>query len=114
MFGRMAEDMEALATRCTRCRTERAGDPRLSGRRCDRGLRGRKRASADAEAPNALRDDITRVYTADAANRVEYFARRVAAATGIPTLHMERPLFDTIGARRRIAAAVIEAGGYKL
>jgi alkylation response protein AidB-like acyl-CoA dehydrogenase len=61
-----------------------------------------------------LRDDITRVYAADAADRVEHYARQVAAATGIPPLHIERPLFDTIAARRRIAVKVIEAGGYKL
>ena len=61
---------------------------------------------------DALRDDITRVYAADAGDRVEHCARQVAAATGIPPLRLDRPLLDTIAARRRIAVAVVEAGHY--
>jgi hypothetical protein len=67
-----------------------------------------------AKRPDALRDDITRVYAADAADRIEHYQRQIAAATGAPPSQIERPLFDTIAARRRIALAVIEAGGYRL
>jgi alkylation response protein AidB-like acyl-CoA dehydrogenase len=67
-----------------------------------------------ARRPDALRDDITRVYAADAADRIDHLQRQLAAAQGTPMPRTERALYDTIGARRRIAAAVIEGGGYRL
>ncbi len=65
-----------------------------------------------AKRPDPLRDDITRVYATDAADRIEHYTRQLVAA-GHPMPPVERPLFDTIAARRRIAEAVIEAGGYR-
>jgi alkylation response protein AidB-like acyl-CoA dehydrogenase len=57
--------------------------------------------------------DIVDVYAADAADRIEHSARQVAGAVaGVSPLHSERPPFDAIAARRRIAAAAIEAGRY--
>jgi hypothetical protein len=59
--------------------------------------------------------DIVDVYAADAADRIEHSARQVAGAVaGVLPFHPERPPFDAIAARRRIAAAVIEAGRYNL
>ena len=60
-----------------------------------------------AKRPTALTADIVDVYAADAADRIEHAARQIGAAPGI-----ERAPIDTIAARRRIAAAVIEAGRY--
>jgi alkylation response protein AidB-like acyl-CoA dehydrogenase len=71
-------------------------------------------ACGPAGGTPAVQTDITRVYATDAADRIEHSARQVAAATGLPALRVQRELVDTIAARRRIAAAVIEAGGYKL
>jgi len=51
--------------------------------------------------------DIVEVYSADAADRIEHAARQVGQVRSV-----ERAPIDTIAARRRIAAAVIEAGRY--
>jgi alkylation response protein AidB-like acyl-CoA dehydrogenase len=57
--------------------------------------------------------DIVDAYAADAADRIEHSARQVAGAvSGVPLFHPERAPFDTIAARRRIAATVIDAGRY--
>lgn len=63
--------------------------------------------------------DIVRVHTADAVDRVLHAAQQVtralgpgrAAAVGPPLAHLrEFPALDTVAARRRIAAVVVEAG----
>ncbi len=67
--------------------------------------------------------DVTRVYASDAADRMAYAAKQVAAAlaarTAIPPELADavgdvarHPACDTIAARRRIADAVIQAGRY--
>jgi len=68
--------------------------------------------AAKHEKPSVVRD-IVNVYAADAADRIEHSARQVAGAVpGVPLFHAERAPFDAIAARRRIAAAVIDAGRY--
>jgi alkylation response protein AidB-like acyl-CoA dehydrogenase len=68
--------------------------------------------------PDPIADDMVAVYTSDATTRIWHAARQVAAATSngqlatdAATLIAREPL-DTVAARRRIAAAVIDAGRY--
>ena len=76
------------------------------------------RRAPDAETPA----DITRVYAADAADRLTHSAKQIAAALapdGEPLLDEVRrfthhPAYDTVAARRRIADAVVKAGRYHL
>jgi len=75
-------------------------------------LRTRKRRDA---LKSNLPVDIVQTYVSDAADRIEHAARQIAAAVpGVPPLRAERPLFDSIGARRRIAGAIVEVGRYDL
>jgi hypothetical protein len=68
--------------------------------------------------------DITRVYAADAFDRLQHAAKQAANAmsddseydaliSGIRSLSDQVP-FDTVAARRRIADSVIRAGRYYL
>jgi alkylation response protein AidB-like acyl-CoA dehydrogenase len=72
---------------------------------------------------SAVAFDIARIYTSEAMDRVVHSARHVVAAlaargaetTGLPELTARlavRLPVDTIGARRRVADAVIQAGRY--
>jgi alkylation response protein AidB-like acyl-CoA dehydrogenase len=65
--------------------------------------------------------DITKVYTNDAFDRIWHSVRQIPVAAGDGALWAadvkllaDRPLFDSVAARRRIAAKVIEAGRYTL
>jgi alkylation response protein AidB-like acyl-CoA dehydrogenase len=72
---------------------------------------------------SAVALDIARIYTSDAMDRVIHSARQVVAAlaahgaetsglAGLTARLATRPAVDTIGARRRVADAVIHAGWY--
>jgi butyryl-CoA dehydrogenase len=79
-------------------------------------LRTQKAAAAKGEAANAVMIDATRVFIADAAERVDHEAKRAIAAVHEGDMLMtqmavlkrfgKRPAVDTIALRRRIAAAV--------
>jgi alkylation response protein AidB-like acyl-CoA dehydrogenase len=85
-------------------------------------LRAEKMAARDAfQAPTAL--DITQVYAADAAERVEHAAKHALAAMEAPDaaaragdVHrlLRHGPVNTVAARRRIADAVIAANRYPL
>jgi alkylation response protein AidB-like acyl-CoA dehydrogenase len=85
-------------------------------------LRTEKMAAREAyRAPLAA--DLTSVYTADAAERLEHSARNALAAIGgadvaarVEDIHrlLRHGPFNTIAARRRIADAVIAANRYPL
>jgi alkylation response protein AidB-like acyl-CoA dehydrogenase len=61
-----------------------------------------------------LQRDAVAVYTEDAMARFAHSARQVAAALKVEVTLPPRPPFDSVAARRRIAAAVIGAGRYPL
>ena len=79
-------------------------------------LRAQKAAAAKGEAASSAMIDATRVFIADAAERVDHEAKRAIAAvhegdmriTQLAVLKRfgKRPAVDTIALRRRIAAAV--------
>ena len=79
-------------------------------------LRAQKAAANKGEAAAAVMIDTARVFIADAAERVEHEAKRALAAVHEGDMLMtqmavlkrfgKRPAVDTIGLRRRIAAAV--------
>jgi alkylation response protein AidB-like acyl-CoA dehydrogenase len=78
-------------------------------------LRTSKIVKRRGEVESATPVLITKTYVSDAADRIEHAARQVAAALpSVPLLHLERPLVDTIGARRHIAGALLETGRYSL
>jgi alkylation response protein AidB-like acyl-CoA dehydrogenase len=87
-------------------------------------LRTEKLVAARTEANCATPVDITRVYASDAADRMEHSARQIVAALAdepeaANLLSSVRRLtrhatFNTVAARRRIAASIIEAGRYYL
>ncbi len=68
---------------------------------------------------DAIAADMVAVYTSDATTRIWHATRQIAAATGDAQLSahadalIARKPFDSVAARRRIAAAVIDAGRYK-
>lgn len=81
--------------------------------------RAEKLAAGRNRDQAAVAADIARIYTSDAADRLVHSARQVVAASGGDVnselrghLHhvAAHPTADTIGARRRIANAVIGAG----
>jgi alkylation response protein AidB-like acyl-CoA dehydrogenase len=85
--------------------------------------RADKLAARRAGDRSAVALDVARIYTSDAIDRVVHSARQVVAAlvtrgaetSGLPELTAwlaARPPVDTIGARRRVADAVIQAGRY--
>ncbi|HEX8774083.1 MAG TPA: acyl-CoA dehydrogenase family protein [Pyrinomonadaceae bacterium] len=88
-------------------------------------LRTEKLVAARGAANCATPVDITRVYCSDAADRMHHSARQVAAALaaddsaaaqlleGVRRLTSHKT-FNTVAARRRIAASIIEAGRYYL
>jgi alkylation response protein AidB-like acyl-CoA dehydrogenase len=87
-------------------------------------LRTEKLVAARGETAAAVQLDITRVYAADASDRMEHSAKQVVAALsededrarlleGVRGLTRHPPP-DTVAARRRIADAVIRAGRYHL
>jgi len=61
-----------------------------------------------------LQRDAVAVYTEDAMARLAHSARQAAAALKVEVTLAPRPPFDSVAARRRIAAAVIGAGRYPL
>lgn len=79
-------------------------------------LRAQKAAATKGEAAAALMIDAARVFIADAGERVDHEAKRAIAAVhegDMLTTQMavlkrfgKRPVVDTIGIRRRVAAAV--------
>jgi alkylation response protein AidB-like acyl-CoA dehydrogenase len=79
-------------------------------------LRAQKAAATKGEAAAALMIDAARVFIADAGERVDHEAKRAIAAvhegdmltTQMAVLRRfgKRPVVDTIGIRRRVAAAV--------
>ncbi|MGB2633873.1 MAG: acyl-CoA dehydrogenase family protein [Candidatus Acidiferrum sp.] len=79
-------------------------------------LRAQKAAASKGEAAAALMIDASRVFIADAGERVDHEAKRAIAAVhegDMLTTQMavlkrfgKRPVVDTIGIRRRVAAAV--------
>ena len=79
-------------------------------------LRAQKAAASKGEAAAALMIDASRVFIADAGERVDHEAKRAIAAvhegdmltTQMAVLRRfgKRPVVDTIGIRRRLAAAV--------
>jgi alkylation response protein AidB-like acyl-CoA dehydrogenase len=88
-------------------------------------LRTEKAIAARGEASCATPIDITRVYASDAAARMEHSARQVAAALAANDTETAELLdcvqrlarhttFNTVAARRRIAASIVEAGRYYL
>ena len=85
-------------------------------------LRASKLLAARGQADAATPIDITRVYTSDAADKIEHSAKQVLAALadgpdaaalrdGIRTV-VSHTTCDTVSARRRIAAALVKAGRY--
>jgi len=87
-------------------------------------LRTSKLLAARGEAQGATAADITRVYTSDAADKIEHSAKQVLAALaagsdaaalsdGIRAVAAHTTC-DTVSARRRIAAAIVKAGRYPL
>jgi alkylation response protein AidB-like acyl-CoA dehydrogenase len=87
-------------------------------------LRTEKLISAKGEQVSATAIDITRVYSSDAADRMEHSARQIVAALvkaseiaplldNVRRLTRHRP-FDTVAARRRISDAIVRAGRYHL
>jgi alkylation response protein AidB-like acyl-CoA dehydrogenase len=63
----------------------------------------------------SLQRDAVAVYAEDSAARFAHSARQASAALGIDAPPAaSRPLADTVAARRRIAAAVLQAGRYPL
>jgi len=79
-------------------------------------LRAQKAAAAKGEAASGVMIDAARVFIADAAERVEHEAKRAIAAVhegDMLTTQMavlkrfgKRGAVDTIGLRRKVAAAV--------
>jgi alkylation response protein AidB-like acyl-CoA dehydrogenase len=79
-------------------------------------LRAQKAAATRGEAAASVMIDAARVFLADASERVDHEAKRALAAvhegdmltTQLAVLKRfaKRPVFDTIGLRRRVAAAV--------
>jgi hypothetical protein len=79
-------------------------------------LRAQKAANTKGEAASSVMIDAARVFIADAAERVDHEAKRAIAAVHEGDMLMtqmavlkrfgKRPAMDTIGLRRRIAAAV--------
>jgi alkylation response protein AidB-like acyl-CoA dehydrogenase len=79
-------------------------------------LRTQKAGTAKGEAASAVMIDATRVFIADAAERVDHEAKRAIAAVHEGDMLMtqmavlkrfgKRPAVDTIALRRRVAAAV--------
>ncbi|MBV9493126.1 MAG: acyl-CoA dehydrogenase, partial [Acidobacteria bacterium] len=77
--------------------------------------------TAKLRAPHAVQTDMLDVYTHDATDRIWHSARCVLASIGgdaewaadVAAL-ANRPLYDTVAGRGRVAAAVIEAGRYPL
>jgi alkylation response protein AidB-like acyl-CoA dehydrogenase len=87
-------------------------------------IRTRKRAAADGEQRAALQGAAVRCFAQDALDRIEVSARRLLAAVeegdalrtylGAVRRFARREVLDTVGLRRQVAAAAIEAGGYPL
>jgi len=100
-------------------------------------LRTEKLITARGQQASAVAVDITRVYTSDAADRMEHCAKQIMAAlsessdsssrgrqagrpVGVIKLFEEvqqlthYTTFNTVAARRRIADSVINAGRYHL
>jgi alkylation response protein AidB-like acyl-CoA dehydrogenase len=87
-------------------------------------LRTEKLITARGQQASAVAVDITRVYTSDAADRMEHSAKQIMAALSesndSSSLSEEvqqltrHTTFNTIAARRRIADSVINAGRYHL
>jgi len=85
-------------------------------------LRASKLLAGRGETEAATPADITRVYTSDAADKIEHSAKQVLAALadgsdaaglsdGIRAVAGYKPC-NTVAARRRIAAALVKAGRY--
>ncbi len=87
-------------------------------------LRTEKMVLARGEQSCETAIDITRVYTSDAADRVEHWAKQIVAALADTTdcdslfaevLQLTRfTTFNTVAARRRIADSIIREGRYYL
>lgn len=87
-------------------------------------MRTEKLIAARTEAACGIQIDVTRTFVTDSIQRVEQHAKRALAAiaegdelrTMLAMLRrfMKFTPTDTIGARRRIAASIIEAGRYNL
>jgi alkylation response protein AidB-like acyl-CoA dehydrogenase len=103
--------VESALARTEKLVNRRLGSPRLAS------------AEPSEGGPAAVATDIARVYASDAADRMAHASKQVLAALhthGAPasglteavTRLAARPSVDTIGARRRIAAEVIQAGRY--
>ena len=87
-------------------------------------LRTSKLLAGRGQAEGATAADITRVYTSDAADKIEHSAKQVLAALadapdaaalsdGIRAVAAHTTC-DTVSARRRIAAPIVKAGRYPL
>ena len=85
-------------------------------------LRTSKMVAAKGEASCSAPIDIVRVYASDAADRVRHSARQIIAALSAAgdasalseTISQvaDYPAFNTVAARRRVAAVVIKTGRY--
>jgi alkylation response protein AidB-like acyl-CoA dehydrogenase len=83
-------------------------------------LRTQKMVKKRGEAASALPLEITRVYQADAQDRMWHSARQVLGAIGdcdwkadVDALASRAP-YDTVAGKRRIAEALLKAGKYSL
>jgi butyryl-CoA dehydrogenase len=87
-------------------------------------LRARKRAAAGGAADATWHDAAVRCFAQDAMDRIAIHARRLLAALGqgdalradlaAVEAFTRRETADTVALRRRVAAAVLEHGGYPL
>jgi hypothetical protein len=91
----------------------------IDGYAIESALARSEKLTAARSAVAALATDMTQVFVADAADRIVHAAKQVAHALGDaagPTRDRIAPLVahpgvDSVAARRRIAAAVLAAGG---
>jgi len=78
-------------------------------------LRTEKMVAKRGEAQCAVPIDVVRTYANDAADRIWHSARQVGGASPDALQELAaRATFDSVGARRRIAEALVRAGKYAL
>ena len=114
VFGERARDQQEVLAH--------VADVIIDGYAIESALARSEKLSAASSTVAALATDMTQVFVADAADRIVHAAKQVAHALGAAAAATREriapiaahPGVDSVAARRRIAAAVLAAGGHPM